>query len=268
MPGAAHEQASLLGVEHEIDEGRVASGLELAEQVVEPLDHVRGRGAVHRVGAEAAAELTHQRRGVEAPAGHVPDRHAQSAARQREGVEPVAAELCRRRRQVAALESHARHLGQRRHQAGLDRVGQPALALVQPAPDRERSAVAGAHEQLHVVVGEDAVLERAHVEHADHGALHDQRHPEQRLDALLAQQRVDELGVLEIGDAHRLARAGDPAGEPLAHPDADTALHLLLEALRCARDERAPVVLQQQDRGRIDVEDLDDAVEQLVQEPL
>ena len=152
------------------------------------------------------------------------------------------------------------------------------LAWIASARPRSRSAsrplIASAarspalRSRLHVVVGEVPFLERAHVKHADHGALDDQRNAEQRLEALLAQQRVDDLGVFEVGDAHRLARAGDATREALAYGDAHPLHHLLLEALRGARHERAAVVLEQEDRRGVHVEDVDDSVEELVEEPV
>ena len=131
-------------------------GLELAQQAAEPLEHLARRHAVERVGAQPAAQLPHDRGGVEAAAHHVPDRHAEPAVRKLEGVVPVAAELGRRGGKVAAGERHRRQLRKPRHQAALERIGEAALPLGQAARDRERRAVGGALKQLDLVVGEGA----------------------------------------------------------------------------------------------------------------
>ena len=126
-----------------------------------------GRRTVERVGAEAAAELAHDRGGVEAAPDHVADRHAEATVRERERVVPVAAEALGRRRQIPPCERDGRQLGQPRHQAALKRVRQAALALGQAARDGKRGAIGGPLQQLHVLVVEGALGERAHVPDAD-----------------------------------------------------------------------------------------------------
>jgi hypothetical protein len=101
------------------------------------------------------------------------------------------------------------------------------------------------HEPIHELQGRRriAILEaecprrqRAHVQHADQITLHHQRQPEQRADALLPQDRVQDVGVVDVGDEDRHAFGGDPAREPLADRDPNPLLHLLLDALRSPRD--------------------------------
>ena len=65
----------------------------------------------------------------------------------------------------------------------------------------------------------------------------DQRRTEQRLDALLAQNRVEDARVVDVVDRDRPALRGDATGEPLADGDPRTDLDLLLEPFRRARDE-------------------------------
>ena len=48
-------------------------------------------------------------------------------------------------------------------------------------------------------------IERADVQHADHVAANDQRHAEHRLDPLLAQDRVHDVGVVDVVEDHRAA---------------------------------------------------------------
>ena len=224
-------------------------GLELAKQLAEALHDLGRRAAVHRVRPEAAPQLPHQRGGVEAPAGHVADGHAEPPARQREGVVPVTTEPGLGRREVAALEPHPQNVRQHREQAPLQGVREPALALGQAAMDRQRGAVAGAPQQVHVVVRELALLERADVQDPQHVALDDQRHPEQR-----------PAGPSRAAAGSRSPRAPGPRSappgacrppsrrSPFRRGCARVALHLLLEPLRRARDERPAVVLEQQDR--------------------
>jgi hypothetical protein len=104
------------------------------------------------------------------------------------------------------------------------------------------------------------------VQYADHPALHEQRHPEQRAQALLAQDRVDDLGLVDVLDRHRPPRGRDAAGEPAPHRDADPAFDLLLEALGGPCHERPVVVVEQQDGRGVSVEDRDHAHQKLVQE--
>ena len=268
MPRARKSASALLGVEQDVHERGVAAGLELAEQLAEALHDLRRGCAVHGVRPETAPELPHHRGGLEAATRHVADCQAEPAARERERVVPVAAELGPGRRQVAPLQAHSENLGQPREEALLERVGQAAIAFRQAPVDCQRGAVARAREQVHVVVREIALLERAHVKHPDHLALHDQRHAEQRPEALLAQQWVHDLRMLDVRDAHRLAGARHPSGEALPHTDAHTPLHLLLEALGRARYERPAIVLEQQDRRRAGIEHLHHPHEQLVEQRL
>ena len=132
--------------------------------------------------------------------------------------------------------------------------------------DRQRGAVRGELEQVALLVGEHARGEAADVQHADDAALHEQRDAEQRLDALLAQDRVEDVGVVDVGDGDRAALGGDAPGEAAADRDADALLDLLLDALGGARVQR--VALQQQDRHRVDLQDLGDPAHQLLQEVL
>ena len=101
-----------------------------------------------------------------------------------------------------------------------------------------RDALGDELEQLDVVRVERARDERADVEHADHARRRtSERHAEQRLDPLLAQDRVEDVGVVDVGEDHRPPLGGDPAREALADRDPDALLDLLLDPDRGARDE-------------------------------
>ena len=85
---------------------------------------------------------------------------------------------------------------------------------------------------------------------------------EQRADALLAQDRVEDVGVVDVVDHDRLALRHDAAGEAAPHRHARALLDLLLQALGSARVEHLAVGLEHQDRRRVAAQDLGDAIEQ------
>ena len=91
------------------------------------------------------------------------------------------------------------------------------------------------------------------MEHPDQLALDDQRHAEQRHDALLAQDRIEDVGVVDVGDEDRDAFGRDPAREPAAERDPDAALDLLLDPIGGAGDELLRIGVEQEDRNRVDL---------------
>src|SRR5205823_368417 len=117
-----------------------------------------------------------------------------------------------------------------------------------------------------LVLVEGAVMERADVEDAAHLALDDERDAEHRLDALLPQDRVEDVSVVDVVEDHRALLGGDPAGEATSYRDADALLHLLLEPERRPRDELVRVLVEQEDRARVDLEDLPRPLEQRIEE--
>ena len=56
------------------------------------------------------------------------------------------------------------------------------------------------------------------------------------MDALLAQDRVEDVRVVDVGDIDRDPLSGNPAGESGADRDPHSALDLLLDPLGSARD--------------------------------
>jgi hypothetical protein len=113
----------------------------------------------------------------------------------------------------------------------VERVGEAALALGQAAGDCEGGPVAGALKQLDVLVTEAAPGQGPHVHDADHAALHEQRDAQQRAEALVAQDRVEDVGLLDVLDLDGLPGRRDAPREPLPDRDLDPAFDLLLEAL-------------------------------------
>jgi hypothetical protein len=132
--------------------------------------------------------------------------------------------------------------------------------------DRERGTVGHELQQLDLVLVEGAVMERADVEDAAHLTLDDQRDAEHRLDPLLPQDRVEDVSVVDVVEDHRPLLGGDPTGEPTTDRNADALLYLLLDAERSPRDELVRVLVEQEDRARVDLEDLPGPVEQRIEQ--
>jgi hypothetical protein len=141
-----------------------------------------------------------------------------------------------------------------------------ALRVQARVLDRDRGAVGGELEQVGLAVVEVAARERADVHHADHAPLDEQRHAEQGADALLAQDRVEDVRVVDVLDPDRAALGGDPAGEAPPHGDPHALLDLLLDALGRLGHEVAGDLVEQQEGRRVGPEDRGDALQQLAQQ--
>ena len=135
--------------------------------------------------------------------------------------------------------------------------------LVEPRTlDRKRDPVGDELQQLDVVAREPAVDERPDVDHAQRVAADKQRHAEHRLDPLLAQDRVEHVGVIDVGEDHRPPLGRDPAGEAAADRDANALLDLLLDPDRGPRNQLVGALVDEEHRARVRVEDVADAREQ------
>ena len=121
--------------------------------------------------------------------------------------------------------------------------------------DRQRDARRHELEQLDVVAPEASAAQGADVEHADHLIADKERHAEQRLDSLLAQDRVEHVRVINVVENHRRPASRDPTGEAAPDRDPHTLLHLLFDPHRRARYELVRLLVQQQHRARVRVED-------------
>ncbi len=122
--------------------------------------------------------------------------------------------------------------------------------------DRDRCPVRDELHQLEVDVGEGARNEGADVEDAEHPAVEQERHAEHRLDALLAQDRIEDVGVVDVVEHHGLAVGGDPAGEAAPDRDAHALLDLLLDPDRRARHQLLGLLVVEQHGARVDLEDV------------
>ena len=151
-----------------------------------------------------------------------------------------------------------------------DRVAMLAVEGVEEARavDRGRGLRSGELQERRVGVGELARRDRADVQDAEDGILDEQRHAEQRAHALHPQDRVEDVGVVDVGDVDRPASGRDASREAPAERDAHTALDLLLETLGRACHELAGVLVEEQDGDGVDTEDVLRAGQQLAEQGL
>jgi hypothetical protein len=134
--------------------------------------------------------------------------------------------------------------------------------------DRERGAVGGELQELRVGRRELARPQRADVEDADRLPADEQRHAQERLDPLLAQDRVEDVRVVDVAENDRALLGGHAAGEATPDGDADALLDLLLDADGRARDELVRLLVEQQHRAGVGVQQLAHAHEQRRQQLL
>ena len=104
------------------------------------------------------------------------------------------------------------------------------------------------------------------MEHSDHAAGRDQRHAEHALDALLAEDRVQDIRVVDVVEHDRACLGRDPACEAAADRDAHALLDLLLEPDGRPGDELVRRLVEHQHCGRVDLQDVSQPHEQLAHE--
>ena len=158
-------------------------------------------------------------------------------------------------------------LGERRvHHALHAFEASPAAAFRVEEPgvlDRQRDAVGDGFEQLDLVVRELPERQRSNVEHPEHVVREDERHPGEALDPLLAEQWVQDVGVVDVVEHDRAPFRGDPAGEPAADRDPDALFDLFLDSDCGAGDQVVAQLVAEQDRHRVGLERLSNARQQL-----
>lgn len=272
VPGGGQRHLTGYRVQDAVGGGGHGEVRHRLQKPIEQFERAAGAVAGDRVGVQGGPQLTHQRRSAEAVSDHVADRHSQMPAGQLEDVIPVAAHLVAGR-QVAGGGADPDHVDQPLgQQAALQHHGAAMLVFqcrVEPGPlDAGRRPGCGHVEQGQILLVEGARSERSDVQHADQNSLHDQRHAEQRADARLAEDRIEDVGVIDIGDEDGHALLGDPAGEALADRDADSLLHLRLHALGGASHELVLLVVEQQDGDGVHGQRVLHPVEQLAEEVL
>ena len=86
---------------------------------------------------------------------------------------------------------------------------------------------------------------------AEDVAFDDQGDAEEGSDALLAQDRVEDVGVVDVGDGDGASFGGDASGEAAADRDPHALLDFFLDALGGAGVQG--VALEQEDRDGVDL---------------
>ena len=170
------------------------------DQRVDPLHDDRRPVPVERVCAQRRAELRHHRRRGDAVPDHVARGDGDAAAGERERVVPVAAQARAAGGQVAAGELDPGDAIQVGQQAALQDIREPALLVERGVLDRDRHPVGRELQQITLIIGEQPTLQAAHVQHPQHPILRQQRNPQQRPDPLLAQDRIQDVGMIDIVD--------------------------------------------------------------------
>src|SRR5438105_8388966 len=181
----------------------------------------------------------------------------------------VAGPAAQRRRRAVDGGGRRPQLMRRERDEAVPGLVEPAQLLVEDrALHPERGPLRRSLEELDVLRAEAARLERTDVDHADDAVTCDQRGAEERLDPFLAQERIQYVGVVDVLDRQRPALVGDSAREAPAERDPHAALDLLLEPFRRARDELARGLVEEQEGGRVGLQDVSDADQELVEQRL
>ena len=79
----------------------------------------------------------------------------------------------------------------------------------------------------------------------------EQGHADQRVDPLGQQDRVDDVGVIDVIDDHRPAFSGNAPGETLSHRDLPPCCHRLLQPDDCLYLQGLSGLIKQQHGGSI-----------------
>ncbi len=181
------------------------------------------------------------------------------------GVQDVADPRQQHVQEFVQLEMRKRRVGDDLHV--LEALAGAALGLEEARVlDRDGGAVARELQQLDIERAEVARRQRADVEDADHVAGDEQRDADHRRDPLLAQNRVEHIRVIDVVEDHRLLARRHAAGKTAADRDADTSCDLLLDPDGCARDKLLRRLVEQQDRARVDGEQVAGAEQQRVEQ--
>ena len=86
------------------------------------------------------------------------------------------------------------------------------------------------------------------------------------MDALVPQDRVEHVGVIDPFEEHGALQRGDPAGEAPSERDSHALADLFLDAARGGRHQVLRGRIQQQHRGGVHGEQLADPLQQLTQQ--
>jgi hypothetical protein len=155
--------------------------------------------------------------------------------------------------QLVEVEVGERRVGHRLHL--LQSLPRTTLWLEQTRMlDCDGRPLSDQTQQLDLVLLEHTRDERADMQYAGRLALDKQRHPQKRLDPLLAEQRVQHVRTLDIRQEERLPLGRDPTREARTERDPHPLFDLLLDPDRRPCYQLAARDVQQQDRDRVDLE--------------
>jgi hypothetical protein len=124
--------------------------------------------------------------------------------------------------------------------------------------DRDCCPVTGQLQQLHIIFIEQSGHKRSDVEDAERAPAGHQRHAEHRLDPLLAQQWIEDVGVIDVIEDHRFPLGSDPTGETTTDRDTNTTLDLFLDSDSSARNELVDILIDEQHGAGVRIEDVAD----------
>ncbi len=132
--------------------------------------------------------------------------------------------------------------------------------------DRDCGAVSGEPKQAGVVGREVARGQRAGHQHADDPSLDGHRHRDQRADRFTISSRT--IVRVRSAEIDFPMFVDDASGDPCSLGELDGCVDVCVGAGRRAEDERSVGALDQEDRGRVDCDDLADSLEQLAEHAL
>ena len=132
----------------------------------------------------------------------------------------------------------------------------------------QRDPVGDQLEELDVVVEEPARRHRADVDDTDEVPADEQRCPEDRPHILIQEDRVDRVRVVDVLDPDGVPLGRDATDEPSPDRDAKALPNLFLGTSAGRGDQFVGRLVEQQDRGGVDVEEFADPVKQFVQQVL
>jgi hypothetical protein len=267
MAGTGHADLRERRVDDAVEDRGHLPGLEVLELVVEAAEDLGRIGGLDRVRPERAAHPAHHDRRRQPVPGHVPDHQAEAAAAEAEDVVPVAAHRPTGSGHVASSEAEAGHLRKPGgHEAPLERHCRLPLDGGETGPGGAGDPLGDHLEELDLVVGERPGGEAADVEDADHVSTVQERHPGHRVDALRDQERVDHGRLVDPIDHPGRPLGRDVPGEAPAQRNPHALTHLFLDAAGGGGDQLARLGVEEEDGGRVDVQDLTDPLQQLVEQ--
>ena len=187
----------------------------------------------------------------------VADRGHDVPRRKPEHVEPITPYDARMARYVSRCDLQPVDDRQTpREEAALECSCGCPLLFDQAGSDGEGDAIGDELEELRVLAGEGAWVQRSDVQDADGCAVGDQWDSKQRTDALVQEDRIEHLRVINPLEDHGSAARGDSPSEALADRDSNALLDFLLDALRGRGDELLRIAIEHENCCGVDLQEL------------